>query len=75
VKTVRITDETSALSQTAETKNGQRQIIKIKDDLEEVDYDELKDTAGVKTIRFEEDIRSVFCARNTSQFGYMAIVG
>jgi hypothetical protein len=45
------------------------------DELEEVDYDELKDTAGVKVIRFDEDIRRVFCSRNISPFGYIAILG
>jgi hypothetical protein len=27
--------------------------------MEEVDYDELKDTAGVKVIRYDEDIKYV----------------
>ena len=40
-----------------------------------VDFDELKDTAGVKVIRFDEDIRKVFCARSTSPFGYIAVLG
>ena len=35
-------------------------------DDDELDYNELKDTAGVKVIRFDEDIRRVFCSRNTS---------
>jgi len=35
----------------------------------------MKDTAGVKVIRFDEDIRRVFCSRNTTGFGYIAIVG
>ena len=45
------------------------------DDFDEVDYDVLKDTAGVKVIRFDEDIQKVFCSRNTGPFGYIAIVG
>ena len=45
------------------------------DDFDEVDYDVLKDTAGVKVIRFDEDIQRVFCSRNTGPFGYIAIVG
>ena len=43
--------------------------------MDEVDYDELKDTVGVKVIRYDEDIKSVFCSRNTSPFGYIAIIG
>lgn len=45
------------------------------DDLDDVDYDEQKDTAGVKVIRFDEDIRQVFCSSNTSPFGYIAVLG
>lgn len=45
------------------------------EDLEEIDYDELKDTAGVKVIRFDEDIRHVYTSRNTSPFGYIALIG
>lgn len=44
-------------------------------DDDDVDYNELKDTAGVKVIRFDEDIKRVFCSRNTSPFGYIAVVG
>lgn len=36
------------------------------EEYDENDYNEMKDTAGVKIIRFEEDIRKVFCSRNTS---------
>jgi hypothetical protein len=36
------------------------------EDADEVAYDELKDTAGVKVIRFDEDIKRVMCSRNTS---------
>ena len=35
----------------------------------------MKDTAGVKKIRFDESIRRVFCSGNTSNFGYIAILG
>lgn len=45
------------------------------DDFDEVDYDLQKDTAGVKVIRYDEDIQKIFCSRNTAPFGYVAIVG
>ena len=45
------------------------------EDFDDVDYDVLKDTAGVKVVRFDEDIQRVFCSKNTGQFGYIAIVG
>lgn len=35
----------------------------------------MKDTAGVKKIRFDEDIRRIFCSQNTCPFGYIAILG
>ena len=44
------------------------------DEVDEIDYNELKDTAGVKVIRYDEDIRKVYCSRNTSPFGYIAII-
>lgn len=35
----------------------------------------MKDTAGVKKIRFDEDIRRIFCSKNICPFGYIAILG
>ena len=55
---------------------GKRRIEnKYDDNTEEPNYEELKDTAGVKVIRYDEDIRAIFCAQNTSPFGYIAILG
>ncbi len=51
-----------------------RQMAKVVDD-EDVDPDELKDTAGVKTIRLQEDIKRIFTSKNTSQYSYLAIIG
>ena len=76
VRTIKIEDETSLLSTDFARKEGKRSIISKSDDNnEEPNYDELKDTAGVKVIRFDEDIRSIFCAQNTSPFGYIAVLG
>ena len=55
--------------------NSQSNNTKKVDEQEEEDYEELKDTAGVKKIRFDESIRRVFCSSNTSNFGYIAILG
>jgi hypothetical protein len=48
--------------------------LKKENDDEDADLDELKDTAGVKTIRLQEDILKVFTSKNTSAFGYIAIL-
>ena len=56
--------------------NGDDRRMGKRDEIEgEQDYDELKDTAGVKVIRFDEDIKQVFCSRNVSQLGYIGIIG
>ena len=73
VKTVKYEDDYVLYEQTGQKPD--RRVGKQFDDIEEVDYDELKDNAGVKVIRFDEYIRRVFCARNTSPFGYIAILG
>lgn len=46
-----------------------------KDDFEDVEFDDLKNTAGVKVIRYDEDVKGVFCTKNTSPYGYLAILG
>ena len=45
------------------------------DEQDDIDYDVQKDTAGVKVVRFDEDIQRIFCSRNTGSFGYITIVG
>ncbi len=55
---------------------GQRNVGANYDvDLEEEDASDLKDSAGVKVIRYEEDIRAVYTSRNTCDFGYLAVIG
>ena len=66
-------DETAALSRIEPAKPDERRISSKNDDIE-MNYD-VKDTAGVKVIHFDEDVQKVFCARNTSPFGYIAVVG
>lgn len=44
-------------------------------DLDDEDGSDLKDSAGVKVIRYEEDIKAVFTSRNTCNFGYVAVIG
>lgn len=45
------------------------------EEYDDIDYDAQKDTAGVKVVRFDEDIQRIFCSKNTGPLGYIAIVG
>lgn len=74
MKTVKYDDDDGDLLHQNDSNNYQRRMGK-QEDADEVAYDELKDTAGVKVIRFDEDIKRVMCSRNTSAFGYIAIIG
>jgi len=42
---------------------------------EHSDEEESDDSLGVKIIRYDEDIEAIFCARNISPYGFIAIVG
>lgn len=48
----------------------QNQSIDHDDDLQDKN-----NTAGVKVISFDEDIKRVFCAKSTNTYGHFAIVG
>lgn len=54
VKTVKYDDEQGLLS--TDGGNDHERRMGKQEDMDEIDYDELKDTAGVKVIRFDEDI-------------------
>jgi len=45
---------------------GYQRHMDKQDEGDDLAYDELKVTAGVKVIRFDEDIKRVGCARNTA---------
>ena len=74
MKTVKYDDDDEDFLHDNDDNNYQRRMVN-QEEQDDVAYDELKDTAGVKVIRFDEDIKKVMCSRNTSAFGYIAIIG
>jgi aspartyl/asparaginyl-tRNA synthetase len=74
VKTMKYDDDTDILNMSREY--GKRNVNHNYDlDFEEEDLSDLKDSAGVKVIRYEEDIKAVYTSRNTCDFGYLAVIG